>query len=182
MSDYGPYAVVREVTSRAEILEGSRDEMDRFTDVCIEESQNVCPVDTGRLLETIRKEEEGLDWIIIAGGIVVRGKLVHYAEVVHQGGGDGANAVGRPFLDWGIEAAISKFEVEQEQRQYRSYNPISYASDPFTGETISNWRIFERYSAGPSVRGFGDTLIGRVPAGTPGGRGGQFFSLEPYKR
>ena len=184
MTDYGPYAVVREVPSYSEILAASQDEMSALADVCVEESQIVCPIDTGRLMQSIRSDRDGYVVEIIAGGIIVRAKLVNYAEVVHEGTGAGRNSVPRPFLDQGIEAGLIRFRTLQEQRQYESFDGIDLlVRDPFGTRMMYQSDVLLRYSAGSNVFGFGGTLIGRVPAGQTFGksRGGQFFSLESFR-
>ncbi|MCY4128583.1 MAG: hypothetical protein OXG15_04990 [Gammaproteobacteria bacterium] len=156
------YAVVRRVPNTQDVLEASIDEMDVLADMCVEESQGFCPVDEGDLVSTIRSEREGYDVEIIAGGIPGPNKFVHYAQVVHNGGGRGRNAYPRPFLTQGIEVALEEFATIQKSRLYESF----YYGD----ESEIDVEIFAQ-----TYRANVPSPVGRIPKGQPGA--GRFFKL-----
>jgi len=155
------YAVVRRVPNTQDVLEASIDEMDVLADMCVEESQVFCPIDEGDLMLTIRSEREGFDVEIIAGGIPGPNKFVHYAQVVHNGGGRGRNTYPRPFLNQGIEAALGKFATIQKSRLYESF---------VSGDSEIGVEIFVQ-----TFRANVPSPVGRIPKGQPGA--GRFFSL-----
>lgn len=180
---FGNWAIFRELPDWDDIMIAAAPGMIEFGEIAQRAAQVRCPVDEGRLIQTIRLEEMGLHLVLVAGGLVIRGKYVHYAAIVHDGLGRGRNAIPRPFLAQGINAALRV--LERQQYGTPSYGPTPVlVPDPygavgsyFASNMVTKSSIVQAYAV-PSHIGFGTTPIGRVPKGQPGA--GRFFSLKDY--
>ena len=168
----GEWAYVKTLPSEEEVMRAGWERVLSFGEEAVHQSLLVVPVDKGNLLLTIRVEQLGESLMLVAGGLQVRNVYVDYAAIVHDGLGRGRNAWPRPFLQWGIEAALTKLALEHGTIWGRDV-----VADPFTGTQSFKQLVVSQYAV-PSHIGFGTTPVGRIPKGQPGA--GRFFSLKRF--
>ena len=139
--------VVREYPSDADIFLGGATSMLELAEESVVQARIVVPVDEGHLRRTIRIEAgiEPGSYTLVAGGIVIEGRVVDYANIVHEGRSRPTPISARPFLNWGIQRAL------QHQANIRVANrsggiQANVRRDPSTGRFINRQVLAQRVS------------------------------------
>ena len=139
--------VVREVPSDADILLGGATSMLELAEESIVQARIVVPVKEGHLRRSIRIEAgiEPGSYTLVAGGTVIEGRVVDYANIVHGGRSRPTPIAARPFLIWGIQRAL------QQQESLRVANraggiQANVRRDPGTGQFINRQVLAQRVS------------------------------------